>query len=50
MKYQDDDEHDREIREEVNKRTMHQSDVEHHTLKHGKDKDLMHLHNLDEGY
>ena len=49
MKYKDDDETDREIREKLNHITMHEKDVERHTLDHKHHKDLKHIR-LDEGY
>ena len=34
MRYKDDDEQDREIREKLNRMTMHEKDVDNHSIKH----------------
>lgn len=44
-----DDETDRELKEKVNKMTLHQKDVENHTLRKHKDMDLKYFP-VDEGY
>lgn len=49
MRYHDDDEHDKELREGVNKMTLHEKDIERHSLDHRRHKDLKHLQ-IDEGY
>jgi hypothetical protein len=41
---------DKEIKERFNKHIMTEDDIDHHTLKHKKDKDLIQISRVDEGY
>ena len=50
MMHYKDDETDRELKEKVNKMTLHKGDVDHHTLDHKHDRDLKHFQHMDEGY
>jgi hypothetical protein len=37
------DQHDKEIREALRKRTLTEDDIRRHTLDHKRDKDLQHI-------
>ena len=41
---------EKELREHLKRKIFDEEDLDRHTLRHGKDKDLMHLHRIDEGY